>query len=125
MSSPAYDVFSWSGRQALVKQRTEIFQELFLLCHISHCKSYLNCSQSEPRHPRTEVRVKAYDFCIVRTLNIIHIYCTGVYLNMFLVYVLNTDIHRHTNNSLALVRKRTIPIERPQHIGEVSVIFCG
>jgi hypothetical protein len=27
-------------------------------------------------------------------------------------------------NSVALVRKRTIPTERPPHMGEVSVNFC-
>jgi hypothetical protein len=28
-------------------------------------------------------------------------------------------------NSVALVRKRTIPTERPQLVGEVSANFCG
>jgi hypothetical protein len=28
-------------------------------------------------------------------------------------------------NCVALVRKRTIPTERPPHIGEVSARFCG
>jgi hypothetical protein len=28
-------------------------------------------------------------------------------------------------NSVALVRKRTIPIERPPLVGEVSANFCG
>jgi hypothetical protein len=28
-------------------------------------------------------------------------------------------------NSLALVRKQTIPTERPPHVGEVSANFCG
>jgi hypothetical protein len=28
-------------------------------------------------------------------------------------------------NSVALVRKRTIPIERPPHVGDVSTKFCG
>jgi hypothetical protein len=28
-------------------------------------------------------------------------------------------------NSVALVRKRTIPTERPPHVGEVSANFCG
>jgi hypothetical protein len=27
-------------------------------------------------------------------------------------------------NSVALVRKRTIPAERPPHVGEVSAKFC-
>jgi hypothetical protein len=29
------------------------------------------------------------------------------------------------NNSVALVRKRTIPTERPLFVGEVSTNFCG
>jgi hypothetical protein len=29
------------------------------------------------------------------------------------------------NISVALVRKRTIPIERPPHVGEVSANICG
>jgi hypothetical protein len=28
-------------------------------------------------------------------------------------------------NSVVLVRKQTIPAERPPHIGEVSANFCG
>jgi hypothetical protein len=28
-------------------------------------------------------------------------------------------------NSAVLVRKRTIPTERPPHVGEVSASFCG
>jgi hypothetical protein len=31
----------------------------------------------------------------------------------------------NNNNSVALVRKRTIPAERPQFVGEVSANFCG
>jgi hypothetical protein len=30
-----------------------------------------------------------------------------------------------TNNSVALVRERTIPTERPPLVGEVSANFCG
>ena len=31
----------------------------------------------------------------------------------------------HKKNSVALVRKRTIPTERPPPVGEVSANFCG
>jgi hypothetical protein len=32
---------------------------------------------------------------------------------------------RRKKNSVVLVRKRTIPTERPSHVGEVSANFCG
>jgi len=31
----------------------------------------------------------------------------------------------NSKNSVALVRKRTIPTERPPPVGEVSANFCG
>jgi hypothetical protein len=33
--------------------------------------------------------------------------------------------YQNKTNSVALVRKRTIPTERPPHVAEVSVNFCG
>jgi hypothetical protein len=40
---------------------------------------------------------------------------------LFVDYLINTIIKRWINNSsLALVRERTIPIERPPFVGEVS-----
>jgi hypothetical protein len=35
------------------------------------------------------------------------------------------DSNNNNSNSVALVRDRTIPTERPQHVGEVSANFCG
>jgi hypothetical protein len=35
------------------------------------------------------------------------------------------DIVIINNNSVALVRERTIPTERPSLVGEVSANFCG
>jgi hypothetical protein len=32
---------------------------------------------------------------------------------------------KQLTNSVALVRERTIPTERPPHVGEVSANFCG
>jgi hypothetical protein len=40
------------------------------------------------------------------------------------VYNFNSITHSLTH-SVALVRKRTIPTERPQLVGEVSASFCG
>jgi hypothetical protein len=37
---------------------------------------------------------------------------------------LKEDVNKQTN-SVALVRKRTIPTERPPLVGEVSINFCG
>jgi hypothetical protein len=34
-------------------------------------------------------------------------------------------VKKKKRNSVALVRKRTVPIERPPLIGEVSAKFCG
>jgi hypothetical protein len=34
-------------------------------------------------------------------------------------------IHSRRINSMALVRERTIPTERPPPVGEVSANFCG
>jgi hypothetical protein len=36
-----------------------------------------------------------------------------------------SDFITNKTNSVVLVRKRTIPTERPPHKGEVSVNFCG
>jgi hypothetical protein len=35
------------------------------------------------------------------------------------------DISEEKKNSVALVRERTIPTERPPPVGEVSANFCG
>jgi hypothetical protein len=37
----------------------------------------------------------------------------------------HTDIFDDNNNSVALVRERTIPTERPPLVGEVSANLCG
>ena len=40
--------------------------------------------------------------------------------------MLNTFVTTNTKlNSVALVRERTIPTERPPPVGEVSANFCG
>jgi hypothetical protein len=39
-----------------------------------------------------------------------------IYINSFYIYL---------KNSVALVRKRTIPTERPPLVGGVSANFCG
>jgi hypothetical protein len=41
---------------------------------------------------------------------------------MLISYAFNRT---HKTNSVVLVRKRTIPTERPPHVGEVSANFCG
>jgi hypothetical protein len=38
--------------------------------------------------------------------------------------ILHTELYKQTTNSVALARKRTIPTERPPHVGEVSAFFC-
>jgi hypothetical protein len=44
-------------------------------------------------------------------------------------YIKSGEQKSENNNkqtkSVALVRKRTIPTERPPHVGEVSANFCG
>jgi len=41
-------------------------------------------------------------------------------------YFLSQSLHDKTKlNSVALVRERTIPTERPPPVGEVSANFCG
>jgi hypothetical protein len=35
------------------------------------------------------------------------------------------NIKNEKKNPWPLVRKRTIPTERPPHVGEVSANFCG
>ena len=37
----------------------------------------------------------------------------------------DNGIKKKYNNSVALVRERTIPTERPPPVGEVSAKFCG
>jgi hypothetical protein len=40
-------------------------------------------------------------------------------------WVLDGYSNKHKENSVALARKRTIPIEGPPLVGEVSAKFCG
>jgi hypothetical protein len=42
--------------------------------------------------------------------------------NEIIMYV---SINKENVNSVALVRERTLPIERPPPVGEVSANFCG
>ena len=42
-----------------------------------------------------------------------------------LLYALAGQFCVHEKNSVALVRERTIPTERPPPVGEVSASFCG
>ena len=51
----------------------------------------------------------------------------GCYLFINARCTLHTPLHSQTNktNSVALVRTRTIPTERPPLVGEVSANFCG
>jgi hypothetical protein len=37
----------------------------------------------------------------------------------------NQSRNKYKTNSLAWVRERTIPTERPPRVGEVSANFCG
>jgi hypothetical protein len=54
-----------------------------------------------------------------------------IYLTQYFIALLNeangAKRHRQLKNlkSVALVRKRTIPTERPPLVGEVSASFCG
>jgi hypothetical protein len=40
-------------------------------------------------------------------------------------YVTHTEVTIKAQNSVALVRERTIPTKRPKLVGEVSDNFCG
>ena len=42
-----------------------------------------------------------------------------------LVEIGENDVQKKKKNSVALVRERTIPTERPPPVGEVSANFCG
>jgi hypothetical protein len=42
-----------------------------------------------------------------------------------LIYGEETEDNKTKLNSVALVRERTIPTERPPPVGEVSANFCG
>ena len=47
-----------------------------------------------------------------------------MYLFNLCLLILNI-LEKKTKNSVALVRERTIPTERPPPVGEVSANFCG
>jgi len=47
------------------------------------------------------------------------------YLCYYYVILIILNITKQTTNSVALVRTRTIPTERPPPVGEVSANFCG
>jgi hypothetical protein len=63
------------------------------------------------------------------------VYATQKFITVFTRAMYCTEQHQpvHTTpsyltkktNSMALVRERTIPTERPPLVGEVSVNFCG
>jgi hypothetical protein len=38
--------------------------------------------------------------------------------------IYNNNNNNNNNNSVALVGERTIPTERPPHVGKVSANFC-
>ena len=42
-----------------------------------------------------------------------------------LIQIASQYLYRKEENSVALVRERTIPTERPPPVGEVSANFCG
>ena len=55
---------------------------------------------------------------------------TGFTFKKTLYIYIHTHTHTHTHiktklNSVAFVRERTIPTERPPPVGEVSANFCG
>jgi hypothetical protein len=45
--------------------------------------------------------------------------------NVFLRWSFSNMMNNYNNNSVVLVRERTIPIERPPIVGEVSANLCG
>jgi hypothetical protein len=49
---------------------------------------------------------------------------TPVWHNAELLVIKNSDNFIFESNSLPLVRERTIPTQRPPHVGEVSANFC-
>jgi hypothetical protein len=52
--------------------------------------------------------------------------CTQKHDNREIIDVLNFNYKTKLKlNSVALVRERTIPTERPPPVGEVSANFCG
>jgi len=42
-----------------------------------------------------------------------------------MIYIKGDYEYNYNYNSVALVRTRTIPTERPPSVGEVSANFCG
>jgi len=53
------------------------------------------------------------------------LFCIHVPLNAEKAYVNKCERVHLIKNSVALVRERTIPTERPPPVGEVSANFCG
>ena len=47
-------------------------------------------------------------------------YCCYIIIIIIIIIIIKTKL-----NSVALVRERTIPTERPPPVGEVSANFCG
>ena len=67
---------------------------------------------------------KWYDICDRRSIYIyIHIYI--FYFILIFYFKPNGMSSKLKLNSVALVRTRTIPTERPPPVGEVSANFCG
>jgi hypothetical protein len=59
--------------------------------------------------------------------NFLLFYSTALKPNIFYVpyYLPYFVLHHYTKNSVAVVRKRTIPTERPPLVGEVSANLWG
>jgi hypothetical protein len=82
------------------------------------------CSESEPlRISPTAMRILTLNSYLFFNMKICYLCDTRSYpLQRSVLY---SVVRISTTNSVALVRKRTIPTERPPHVGEVSANFCG
>jgi hypothetical protein len=54
----------------------------------------------------------------------IHIFLTSALVGGESEGTIMTHVNKIKINSVALILKRTIPTERPRHVGEVSINFC-
>ena len=57
---------------------------------------------------------------IIKIYSRVHVFC-----NRMLGETCKNSVKLLSENSVALVRERTIPTDRPPSVGEVSANFCG
>jgi hypothetical protein len=84
------------------------------------------CFPNIPHHRLVSPHYKYFRSPNIASFLFIHVEKEYISVRPVMVTVLDLrERENYKRNSVALVRKRTIPTERPPLVGEGSAIFCG